>query len=233
LKAILLAAGFGTRLKPITDHTPKCLVLIHGKPLLQIWVENLFAAGVKSFLINTHYLNEKVENFIHLNLSKYDIKIAYEPELLGTAGTLFSHFSFFENNDGLLIHCDNFIHENLSNLISQHYKRPKVCEMTMLSFKTNNPKSCGVLKVDENNIVIDFFEKSQFPPSNLANAAVYVLSKDFLINCKNNYSDLKDFSTEIIPKFLNKIYSYETKKFLIDIGSVEAYNEANLLINKP
>ena len=63
MKVILLAAGFGTRLRPITNEIPKCLVPIKGKPLLQIWLENLTKAGLNSFLINTHYLHLEVQKF--------------------------------------------------------------------------------------------------------------------------------------------------------------------------
>ena len=61
MRAILLAAGLGTRLRPITDKIPKCLVPINGKPLIDYWLEQLTKAGIEKFLINTHYLHEKVE----------------------------------------------------------------------------------------------------------------------------------------------------------------------------
>lgn len=64
MKAILLAAGFGTRLRPLTNHLPKCLVPIHGKPLLEIWLERLVAVGISACLVNTHYLADQVEDFI-------------------------------------------------------------------------------------------------------------------------------------------------------------------------
>ena len=64
MKTILLAAGLGTRLRPLTENIPKCLVPIKGKPLLQIWIENLHAAGISNFLINTHYLYDKVNLFL-------------------------------------------------------------------------------------------------------------------------------------------------------------------------
>ena len=64
MKAILLAAGFGTRLRPLTDLIPKCLVQIKKRPLLEIWLENLSKSNVNSFIINTHYLNEKVNLFM-------------------------------------------------------------------------------------------------------------------------------------------------------------------------
>ena len=64
MRAILLAGGYGKRLKPITDKIPKCLVKINKTPLLEIWLKKLQNANVKEVLINTHYLNRKVENFL-------------------------------------------------------------------------------------------------------------------------------------------------------------------------
>jgi mannose-1-phosphate guanylyltransferase len=227
LKAILLAAGFGTRLKPITDHTPKCLVLIHGKPLLQILVENLFAAGIKSFLINTHYLNEKVENFIHLNLSKYDIKIAYEPELLGTAGTLRRNNDFFKGDDTMLVHADNYFTADLKPFLGAHRTRPMGCLMTMLTFRTNQPTSCGIVELNKSRVVIGFHEKVSNPPGNLANGAVYILSSELLKMIVYEMPYVNDFSTEVLCNLIGKIYTWETPSKFIDIGTLESYNDAN------
>ena len=64
MKALLLAAGFGTRLRPLTNTTPKCLVTIKDKALLGIWLERLSQAGIEAFLINTHHLSDQVETYI-------------------------------------------------------------------------------------------------------------------------------------------------------------------------
>ena len=94
MRALLLAAGLGTRLKPITNNIPKCLVPIGGKPLLQIWLEKLEKAGVKKFLINTHYLHEQVESFIFKSRFKNSVELYWEKKLKGTAGTLFNNIDF-------------------------------------------------------------------------------------------------------------------------------------------
>ena len=94
MRAILLAAGLGTRLRPITDTIPKCLVLIHGKPLLQIWLEKLTEVGIGPFLINTHYLHKQVEKFIEESEFSEQVELVYEEKLLGTAGTLSKNIDF-------------------------------------------------------------------------------------------------------------------------------------------
>jgi|TARA_B110000114_G_C15020244_1_gene368583 mannose-1-phosphate guanylyltransferase len=228
MKAILLAAGYGKRLRPLTSNTPKCLVKINGIPLLKIWLKKLELANIKSVLINTHYLSAKVENFIKKNKFKVKIELVYEKRLLGTAGTLIKNLDFFGNQDGLFLHADNFCKEPLINLINKHKKRPKTCLLTALTFRTNNPSSCGIIKIDIKNILESFYEKPKNTNlGNLANAATYILSKKFISTLRKNFLGSKNFSTEVIPYLKKKIYTYETKKTFIDIGTIANYKLAN------
>jgi mannose-1-phosphate guanylyltransferase len=229
MKAILLAAGLGTRLRPITENTPKCLVQIKGKPLLEIWINNLNSVGIDKILVNTHYLSNKVENFI-LNNNFKNIYIYNEKKLLGTAGTIFANLDFIDNQDLLLIHSDNYTLTDLNAFIDAHNKRPKSCLMTMMTFRTDDPSSCGIIETDKQNILIGFHEKVKHPPSNLANCAVYLLSSDFIKTINENYRFATDFSTEILPYFIGKIFTYEIKDFFIDIGNISSYNKANQII---
>ena len=92
IKALLLAAGYGTRLRPLTLNVPKCLVEINGEPLLSNWLYKLENLGCEEVLINTHYLSEKVVEFLEkFNSQKLKINISHEKEILGTAGTLIEH----------------------------------------------------------------------------------------------------------------------------------------------
>ena len=97
----------------------------------------------------------------------------------------------------------------------------------MMTFRTDTPKSCGIVDINEQNIVVGFHEKVDNPPGNLANGAIYILSTGFLEILKENFSDATDFSTEVLHNFLHKIYTYETKNVFIDIGIAETYNKAN------
>lgn len=227
MKVILLAAGFGTRLKPLTDKIPKCLVQIKGKPILQIWLDKLSNTDIKHFLINTHYLSDQVNYFVNNSIHKEKCIIKYEEKLLGTAGTLIANLDYINNDECLLIHADNYCQDNINNFIIAHKQRPPECLMTMLTFRTNNPSSCGIIEVDHNNVVVGFYEKKENPPGNLANGAVYILSSELIKILKYEYKDATDFSNEIIPNLINKIYTYETKDIFIDIGTLEAYNKAN------
>jgi mannose-1-phosphate guanylyltransferase len=94
VKALLLAAGFGTRLRPLTDTTPKCLVPIAGKPLIKYWLEMLDQEGMPA-LVNTHYLSQQVEEYIRAQTFQSEIKVVHEEHLLGTGGTLLKNKDFF------------------------------------------------------------------------------------------------------------------------------------------
>ena len=152
-KALLLAAGLGTRLKPFTNNRPKCLVDIGGKPLLEYWLKNLEDSYCEEVLINTHYLSEQVNDFLkNRPLSNMKINVSYEKNLLGTAGTLSKNINFFNNGIGVLIHADNFTKLNLKELINAHLQRTKNTSLTMVTFISDNPSSCGIVKTDLNKV---------------------------------------------------------------------------------
>ena len=228
MKVILLSAGLGKRLRPFTLKRPKCLMPIKGVPLLQFWLDKLTEDGFGPFLINTHYFQDQVEDFIEENSFNNKVTLSYEPELLGTAGTLIKHIDFFDSEDGMLIHADNYCLANFNDFYQAHKNRPSNCLMTMMVFRTDTPTTCGIVELDNNNVVVDFHEKVENPPDNLANGAIYIISNELLKSLQLRDS-IEDFSTEILPELIGKIYTYETSKVFIDIGSPEAYEKANQL----
>jgi len=229
MRAILLAAGCGTRLRPITNTIPKCLVPIKGKPLLEIWLERLTQAGIGPFLINTHYLSEQVQSFIELGPYNTQAALVYEHELQGTAGTLIQNLVFFQCEDGLLIHADNYCLADFSAFLQAHYQRPDECLMTMMTFRTETPSTCGIVELDERGVVVGFHEKVDNPPGNLANGAIYILTAELLDHLVTDLRTAKDFSTEVLHHLVGRIYTYETSGVFLDIGTPESYEQANKL----
>lgn len=227
-KAILLSAGLGTRLRPITEKIPKCLVPIGGKPLLEIWLENLTQAGVCEFLINTHHLSEQVCDFVDKSPFKKMISIVHEPVLLGTAGTLKENINFFNDGDGLLIHADNYCLTNFRDFFKAHNDRNNEAEITMMVFQADKPRECGIVKINENNIVYEFHEKVLDPPGNTANGAIYILSKKFISEYKNNFQVASDFSNDVLPSLMGKINAYPIKDPLIDIGTISSLKKLRM-----
>ena len=239
MKALLLAAGLGTRLRPITNTIPKCLVPINGKPLLEYWLENLVRIGITEFLINTHYFSEQVVEFIKNSTYNSMVTVIYEKELLNTAGTILANKDFFKSNDEpfMVIHADNLCFCDFQAFVDSHKKRVKKTELTMMLFKTDAPSSCGIVELDENNIVQKFHEKVQNPPSNLANAAVYICEPSIFNFLESLNKKEIDFSLDVLPKYMGKINTYLNNIYLRDIGTIESYGLAQIDIlsikNKP
>ncbi len=225
-KALLLAAGFGTRLKPLTNIWPKCLMPIRNRPLLEYWLSILQKLEISNVLVNTHYLSEHVENFIKQPQFADWVNTAYESSLLGTAGTIRKNIEFCQNETVLLAHADNWTCCDFSDFLSYHHiQRPKNTVMTMMTFTCPDPSACGIVELDGNGIVVDFHEKVKKPPGNLANSAVYLLEPEVIKWVKNN-PEINDFSTEVIPYFLGKIATWENKKIHRDIGTINELKKA-------
>tara|TARA_Y100000739_G_C20602572_1_gene463731 strand:- start:885 stop:1601 length:717 start_codon:yes stop_codon:yes gene_type:complete len=230
IKALLLSAGLGTRLRPLTFETPKCLVEVNNKPILEHWLNSLEEIGCETTIVNTHHLHKKVSYFLkNRKNKKMTIREVYEEKLLGTAGTLIANKKFFKDSRIIMIHADNITNFDLSELLKADEKKPNNCLMTMLTFDTDSPQSCGIVERSKDMIIRKFHEKVENPPNNIANAAIYVFESNLLEQLSNRHSLLFDFSKDVIPLFLGKIYSYHTKKTFIDIGTYKNLEKAKLL----
>jgi mannose-1-phosphate guanylyltransferase len=227
MRALLLAAGLGTRLRPLTNTVPKCLVPVKGQPLLGIWLDRLSQSGVGPFLINTHYLADQVRSFIAASPHRNQVGLVNETALQGTAGTLIANLPFFNGEDGLLIHADNYCLADFNAFQQAHISRPTECLMTMMTFRTSDPSSCGIVELDGRGVVTGFHEKVFNPPGNLANGAVYILSKELLSMLGVDLHAVTDFSTEVLSRLVGRIYSYETSEIFLDIGTPATYEQAN------
>jgi len=228
LKTLLLAAGLGTRLRPITDTVPKCLVPIREKPLLGFWLEMLLNSGVEHILINTHYLAKTVETFIQSHPLRERVSLIYEEVLLGTAGTVLKNRHQLENEAFILAHADNLTRFNVQAFIEAHHQRQQGVEITMMTFETDMPQSCGIVEWDENNIVVGFHEKIANPPSNQANAAVYIIEPTvikFLISLNKKIIDL---STEVLPHYISRMQIFQNTDYHRDIGTPESLRLAEM-----
>jgi mannose-1-phosphate guanylyltransferase len=227
MKAFLLAAGFGTRLKPLTDMMPKCMVPLGGYPLLYWWFKLFERHGVTEVLINTHYLFQHVRKYInHYNKeSKLLVHEFYEPVLLGSGGTLAANKDFVINEESFLIcYADNLTDVNLSAMIEFHNSHKGI--LTLALFRANNLRQCGIAQVDKNGKILEFVEKPQNPKSDLANAGIYVTQKEIFDYFPTNM--FVDFGNDVLPHLVGQMYGWEIEDYHIDIGTPENYRQAKL-----
>ncbi len=224
MKAFLLAAGLGTRLRPITDRIPKCLVEINGKPLLGWWIELMEKYNIDEVLINLHHFPDQVMNYVKDYKSKIEFKFYFEEELLGSGGTLRENRSFVANErEFFIFYADNLTNYNLTEFLSFHRREKQLFSMAL--FHSSEPSSCGIALLNNESIIIDFEEKPAKPKSNLANAGLYVASPDVL-DIIPNYK-LADIGYHLLPKLVNKMSGWVTDDYLIDIGTHKNLNKAN------
>ncbi|WP_050479695.1 nucleotidyltransferase family protein [Herbaspirillum rhizosphaerae] len=227
MRALLLAAGLGTRLRPLTNYLPKCMVPIHGRPLLDYWMEILVGHGIDKVLINTHYMPEPVLRFLESSSWMPWVTLVHEPVLLGTGGTVLKNRDFFEEEAFLVAHADNLTIFDAEDFIRAHSLRPANGEMTMMVFESDDPQSCGIVELDQQGLVHAFHEKVASPPGNLANAAVYIFEPTVLSLLEDQGKPEIDLSTELIPRLIGRINTYKNASYHRDIGSITSWREAN------
>jgi mannose-1-phosphate guanylyltransferase len=150
-----------------------------------------------------------------------------EENLFGTGGTILANRNFFREEAFLVAHADNLTIFNLKQFLKSHANRPDGTEMTMMLFKTDDPQSCGVVELDAGGVVKTFYEKVPDPPGNLANAAVYILEPNVLNMMARLGKQQIDFSTEVIPEFMGRIFTFRNDAYHRDIGTVSSWLEAN------
>lgn len=222
-RALLLAAGLGRRLLPVTDHCPKCLVPIAGRPLLDYWFEALAGAGIRDVLINTHHLREQVQSYLRGLDASFRVVESFERSLLGSAGTIHSHPDWLDGAlDGLIVYSDNLSDIDLEGLLRFH--RLHSDPLTMVVFRTPHPSQCGIAELDGESRVIDFVEKPERPVSDLANAGIYVVSRAGWREIAQ--ADAFDLGFDVLPRFVGRMRGFLHSGYHLDIRDPDALAQA-------
>lgn len=221
MNALLLAAGKATRLGTLSERTPKCLVEVGGETMLDRLVMQLKEVGVERILVNTHHLANAVSSHIAWSSWRDQAAIVYEPELLGTLGTLKANADFFARDGGWILHADNYIPNGLVGLAESFQTRPVGVWGSLLAFHCDQPRNYGVATVDERGLLTGFFEKVLEPPTNLASAASLVLDASGIDFVKTLPDNLTDISRDLLPLLCNRISVNVTSDTIIDVGTPE------------
>lgn len=229
-KAMVLAAGEGTRLRPLTQWIPKVLLPIRGIPLIQYTLAWLKGYGISEVVINLHHAGDKIRAFLG-DGSRFGVRIHYssEKELLGTAGGVKKMEEFFDSTF-LVVYGDILADFNLSAMTDFHGQKKAL--VTLALFKASNPWEVGIVEVNRQGKLLSFKEK---PPrgsesSNLSSGGIYVLEEEILDYIPSH--GCCDFGYDIFPKLLAlhlPVYGYvlRPEDYLIDIGTTDKYRKAN------
>ena len=223
MKAFLLAAGLGTRLRPITDSTPKCLLSVGGRPMLDIWLDALAKAGVSEVLLNAHHLADQVEAHVAARIGPPAVHLVVEPELLGSAGTLRANRNFVIGEDMFLaINADNLTDFDLDLLIDAHRWGNTVATLSL--FRAPDPTKVGIVELND-CLVVGFEEKPAHPRGDLANAGMYAFAPAVINEIIG--PDPQDIGFHLLPALIGRARAVALNgSYFIDIGTPEALRRA-------
>jgi mannose-1-phosphate guanylyltransferase len=223
MKAFLLAAGLGTRLRPITDSTPKCLLSIGGRPMLDIWLDALAKAGVSEVLLNAHHLADQVQAHVAARVEPPLVHLVVEPELLGSAGTLRANRDFVVGEDMFLaINADNLTDFDLGMLIDAHRSGGAVATLSL--FRAPDPTQVGVVELND-GLVVGFEEKPARPRGDLANAGMYAFAPAVIDEITG--PDPRDIGFHLLPRLIGRARAVALNgSYFVDIGTSEALRRA-------
>jgi mannose-1-phosphate guanylyltransferase len=223
VKAFLLAAGVGSRLRPITDTLPKCMVVIDDQPMLDVWLDAFDHAGVDEVLVNLHHLPDVVRQHIAARHGPPAVRTVFEPELLGSAGTLAANRHWVDGEEMFLAcNADNLTDFDLRSLIDEHREHDAIATLTV--FHSENPSAGGVVEVDGAGTVVSFEEKPSEPASDLTNAGMYAFHPSVLDEIAGQTP--RDIGHHLLPQLVGRARAMPIEGYFRDIGTVEAYQRA-------
>jgi mannose-1-phosphate guanylyltransferase len=223
VKAFLLAAGVGSRLRPITDATPKCMLVIEDRPLLDIWLDAFDRAGIDEVLVNVHHLPDVVSGHIAARTTPPRVRTFFEPELLGSAGTLLANREWVGGEELFLAcYADNLTDFDLRSLVDAHRKHNGIATLTV--FHSPHPSAGGVVELDATGRVIGFVEKPSEPVSDLTNAGMYAFHPSVLAEIGDKPQN--DIGYDLLPRLAGRARAVLVEGYFRDIGTADAYRRA-------
>ena len=222
MKAVILAGGLGTRLRPLTNSKPKPMLPVGEKPILEHLVEWTKKGGIKSIVLCVSYLRKSIEDYFE-DGKKFGVTIEYavSKKPLATAGQLKTAEEFI-HDDFVCMYGDSIFNFSLRNMIKQHVMKKSFVTMGLNEFKTNLPY--GVIESSKNGRVISWNEKPEIKAN--VNMGCYVMNSDiFNLIPKNKPYGMDDVIKNAMKK-KQKVNSFITKKGFTDIGNKESYKQA-------
>jgi len=226
MKAVILCAGEGERLRPLTLTTPKPLLPIGGRPLVDHTIDWLRDHGVTELFINLHHLGERIESHLG-DGARFGVHITYSHETViqGTAGGL---RAFKHRLDGpfFVVYGDVLTHLDLDRLRADHERTGGIG--TLVAQRTGRPHDCDILEVDETRRITALHRApGSFAYGDLGSAALYLLEPEILAFIPQGGAP--DFVADVFSRALGagkRLYAYESDEELLDIGTPERYEDA-------
>ncbi|MGB9612730.1 MAG: sugar phosphate nucleotidyltransferase [Candidatus Margulisiibacteriota bacterium] len=233
MKAIIIAGGLGTRLRPLTYNTPKPIVPVANRPFVVHQIELLRRHGIKEIILNLHYLSEAIKKILEEG-KEWGVKIYYSVETtpLGTAGAVKNAEEYFDEEELLVFNGDILTDINVSQIIEYHKK--KKARVTLTLTRVEDPTAYGLILIDDDRKVIRFIEKpsweqiSTYAGANTINAGIYILDPKIFKDVPRGVE--YSFERQLFPSLLEQgepIYGFISDRYWIDIGNPVQYRQAH------
>ena len=223
MKAVILAGGLGTRLRPYTKSLPKSMLPLGGKPILEYEIEWARKNGIKEIVLCVSYLRNKIEDYFE-DGKKFGVKIEYavSKKPLATAGQLKTAEKFIDNTF-VCLYGDSIYNFSLRNMIKHHNKSKANVTMSLFDYKFN--LRYGMIDTKKSGQVTAWNEKPEF--SAKINIGCYVMEPEVLkLIPKNKEYGMDDVIRKVLSS-KKKVTSVISKKGFIDIGDKETYEKTN------
>lgn len=222
-KAVILAGGYGTRLRPLTLSTPKAMIPLVNRPVIDYILDYLAGYGLKEIVITTNYLREQTMNYLS---SRKNLKLSYpeEPSPLGTAGSV--------KNAGIadtmvIIQGDNITEIDIGKLMTFH--KAHEGSVTIALLPVPNPSLYGIAEIESTGRIINFKEKPAPDEcfSNLANTGLYIIEPEAIRHVPDG--EAFDFAKDLFPRLVaqKEVYGCVVDGFWTDVGNLKGYMEAS------
>lgn len=231
MKAMIMAAGVGSRLDPLTKSIPKPLIPIANKPVMDILFENLKSIDVCDVVANTYYLADKIIDRYKNNNLGINFNHIKEDNLSGTAGGVKKcQFFFDKDEDFFVLSADGLTNANLLKAMEIHKKSGAIATIGVKSLPMEEIPNFGVVVVDKEGFITEFQEKPTIKnaKSNLINTGIYVFKYEIFDYIPEN--TFYDFAKNVFPKLLNdrQINTFNVDEYWSDIGTLDQYRQSTI-----
>lgn len=221
-QAIILAGGFGTRLRDVVSDVPKPMAPIGNRPFLDILLSSLSLRGVTRVVLSVGYMADVIQSYF--GDKRYEMEILYQVETkaLGTGGAIRAGFEFCSDESVFVLNGDTFIDVDLDLL--QKFRRQQNAPI-MVTREVPGANRYGTVKV-KNHRILSFLPKGEPGNNNLINAGFYLLPSN-LLDCYQ-VGETFSFENDFLPRIIrsNRFLSFNCDGYFIDIGIPEDYEKA-------
>ncbi len=223
-EAIILAGGFGTRLKSVVKEVPKSMALINGKPFLEYQLNYLHKFGINRIVFSVGYKNEIIRSYFKSQFKSISITYALESEPLGTGGGILNAFNEIDGEEAFILNGDTMFNVKLSEFYLFHKNRDSKISLSLRFL--DDVSRFGTVETDSDNRIIGFYEKSFIKTSGYINGGTYVINKNFYQNLKlgEKFSIERDCFEKIYKT--EKLFGFKCEEYFLDIGIPDDFNKA-------